>query len=375
MHHRSLQTSAAASNDMTVANNVQSPNRPLSETDLDHVLQLLIDDFPAARGARIFLTGGTGFVGTWLVETALHINRRCELGLNLVLLTRDPERWAELNPHLANDPAVAAVRGDVTNFSAATWPREVGSFDFLIHAAYDSGKIPGIVSDVLTLDTLIDGTRHILQFAEFSGVKRFLLVSSGAIYGPQSASVPAFQEDAHIGPNPLAKGAVYGEGKRAAETLTAVYGQAYGFETVVARAFAFVGPHLPIDAHFAVGNFLRDMMQGHEIVVQGDGTPLRSYLYAADMAVWLWRILLRGQSGRAYNVGSGEAISISALAHMIASLRSPSLPVRILQQANPSVPPTRYIPDVTRAAEELNLAAKITLQEALERTLQYLTHG
>ena len=82
-----------------------------------------------------------------------------------------------------------------------------------------------------------------------------------------------------------------------------------------------------------------------------------------------------GQSGRAYNVGSGEAISISSLAHMIANLRSPSLPVRILQQATPSVPPTRYIPDVTRAAEELNLAVKVTLRNSLERTLQYLTHS
>ncbi len=360
---------------MTAASNIQSPNEPLSDIDLDYVFQLLVDDFAAARGARIFLTGGTGFFGTWLLETALHINRRSELGLKLVLLTRDPDRWAALNPHLANDPAVVTVRGDVTQFSAASWPPNLGIFDYLIHAAYDSGKTPGIVSDMLTLETLIDGTRNILQFAEYSRIKRFLLVSSGAIYGPQSASVAALQEDAHFGPSPIARGAAYGEGKRAAETLAAVYGQAFGFETVVARAFAFVGPHLPIDAHFAVGNFLRDLIQGKEIVIQGDGTPLRSYLYAADMAVWLWRILLRGQSGRAYNVGSGEAISISSLANMIANLRSPSLPVRILQQANPSVPPTRYIPDVTRAAEELNLAAKVTLQDSLERTLQYLTHG
>jgi len=358
---------------MTSANHIQRPNRPLSDIDLEHVHQLLADDFTAARGARIFLTGGTGFFGTWLVETALRINQRCGLGLNLVLLTRDPERWTASNPHLANDPAVVAVRGDVTQFSSATWPREVGSFDFLVHAAYDSGKTPGIVSDVLTLDTLIDGTRNILQFAEFSRVRKFMLVSSGAIYGPQPANVHALQEASHFGPDPLAKGAVYGEGKRAAETLTAVYGQAYGFETVVARAFAFVGPHLPIDAHFAVGNFLRDMIQGHEIVVQGDGTPLRSYLYAADMAVWIWRILLRGQSGRAYNVGSGEAISISTLAHMIANLRSPALPVRILQQPIPATPPARYVPDVTRAARELDLQVRISLPDSLRRTLDYLT--
>lgn len=345
----------------------------MADTDLDHVFQLLVDDFSAARGARVFLTGGTGFFGTWLVESALHANRMQSLGLKLVLLTRDPARWAALNPHLANDPAVVAVRGDVTQFSAASWPQNLGTFDYLIHAAYDSGKTLGIVSDVLTLETLIDGTRNILQFAQHSCIKRFLLVSSGAIYGPQSASVVALQEDAHFGPNPLTRGAVYGEGKRAAETLTAVYGQASGFETVVARAFAFVGPHLPIDAHFAVGNFLRDLIQGKEIVVQGDGTPLRSYLYAADMAVWLWRILLRGQSGRAYNVGSGEAISISSLAHMIANLPANPVSVQIMKKSNPTIPTARYIPDVTRAAQELDLRVRISLKDSLSRTLSYLT--
>jgi nucleoside-diphosphate-sugar epimerase len=357
---------------VTVANSSQRPNRPLSDVDLEHVFQLLVDDFAQICGARIFMTGGTGFFGTWLLETALHINQRCELGLNIVMLTRNPDRWAGSNPHLANDLAVTTVRGDVTEFSAASWPKNLGAFDYLIHAAYDSGKTPGIVSDVLTLNTLIDGTRNVLQFAEQSRIKRFLLVSSGAIYGPQSPGVLALQEDAHCGPNPLAKGAVYGEGKRAAETLTTVYGQASGFETVIARAFAFVGPHLPIDAHFAVGNFLRDLMLGQEIVVNGDGTPLRSYLYAADMAVWLWRILLRGQSGRAYNVGSGEAISISSLAHIIANLLPNPASVRIMKEPDPRVPTARYIPDVTRAAEELNLHVRISLQDSLSRTLSFL---
>ncbi len=344
----------------------------MSSIDLDHMVQLLIDDFSAARGARIFLTGGTGFFGTWLVESALHANRMQSLGLKLVMLTRNPDRWSALNPHLAKDPAVTTVRGDVTEFSATSWPQNLGTFDYLVHAAYDSGKTPGVVSDVLTLNTLIDGTRNVLQFAEQSRIKRFLLVSSGAIYGLQSPGVLALQEDAHCGPNPLAKGAVYGEGKRAAETLTTVYGQASGFETVIARAFALVGPHLPIDAHFAVGNFLRDLMLGQEIVVNGDGTPLRSYLYAADMAVWLWRILLRGQSGRAYNVGSGEAISISSLAHMIANLLPNPVSVRIMKEPDPRVPAARYIPDVTRAAEELNLHVRISLQDSLSRTVSFL---
>ena len=207
------------------------------------------------------------------------------------------------------------------------------------------------------------------------GAQKFLLTSSGAVYGRQPSTLTHVAESFTGGPDPLDPLQAYAEGKRAAELIGAVYARDRGLEVVTARAFAFVGPYLPLDAHFAVGNFMRDALAGDTIRVGGDGTPYRSYLHAADLAVWLWTLLARGESGRAYNVGSEEAVTIRELADAVAQAarsvgRSPI--VSIAREADPSATPARYVPSTRRAREELGLRAHITLDDALTRTLGWL---
>jgi len=174
--------------------------------------------------------------------------------------------------------------------------------------------------------------------------------------------------ESHLGgPNPLDPLSAYAEGKRAAELECALATQA-DFEVKIARCFAFVGPYMDIDAHFAIGNFIRDQLRGGPIRVQGDGLPVRSYMYAGDLMVWLWEILLRGQSGRAYNVGSEEAISVAETAYAVANALSPKVTVEIAGRGNRAGAADRYVPSTARAREELGLSCRVPLPEAIRRT-------
>jgi dTDP-glucose 4,6-dehydratase len=194
-----------------------------------------------------------------------------------------------------------------------------------------------------------------------------LLTSSGAVYGPQPPGLERIPADFAGAPAPTHPAAVYGEGKRIAELLCALGAQKTGMACVIARCFAFIGPHLPLDAHNAAGNFLRDAFRGGPIRIESDGRPVRSYLYMADLVIWLLTLLARGESCHPYNVGSDEAVSLFGLATAIRDALLPDGVIQVQEQGSASLPP-RYVPEISRARETLGLDVKIRLPEAILRT-------
>lgn len=335
--------------------------------DLDHVLEHTRSVWEEARGARLFLTGATGFFGAWLIESFLHANAELNLGASVVLLTRDPAAASQRLACLRDRVAVTLHQGDVRHFSAPA-----GAFDFVVHAATESSRQLHAGDERHMLDTIVDGSRRVLAFARDARVRRFLLVSSGAVYGRQPPWVERVAEDYQGGPDPWDPQSAYAEGKRVAELLCA-FEQAAGTMSVrAARCFAFVGPHLPLDAHFAIGNFIGDALAGRPIRIRGDGTAVRSYLYMADLAVWLWTIALSPAASGAYNVGSERAVSILETAQAVAEVCAPLASIEVGARPQPGVAPHRYLPQTTRAAEELSLRELVDLNDAIGRTAAWL---
>jgi nucleoside-diphosphate-sugar epimerase len=336
------------------------------KADLAHVLAHTSGVWEQLRGGRLFITGGTGFFGTWLLETFAWANDELGLNANATVLTRDRDRFHQKASHLATHPHIGFVTGDVRNFEYPS-----GQFSHIVHAATESATRLNEDCPLFMIDTVVEGTRRVLEFARAAGVSKFLLVSSGAVYGRQPPDLPYLPEEHLGGPDLSNPASAYAEGKRLAELLCGIYLQRYRVETKVARCFAFLGPHLPLDAHFAIGNFIRDGLGGGPIRVRGDGTPCRSYLYAADLAIWLWTILFRGTAGRPYNVGSMQEISVGKVAQTVSGAFTPAPPVHVAQTPVPHKPGERYVPDTRRARAELGLEQTISLPDAIRRTIHW----
>lgn len=334
--------------------------------DLDRAFAAQRADLEALRRARILLTGGTGFFGGWLLEALTHAVDGLGLGAEVVVLTRDPEGFRARRPHLAGHRAVTLHAGAVETFDPPP-----GRFTHVIHAATPASAKLNAERPLEMLETIVQGTRRVLEVARAAGVSRFLLTSSGAVYGRQPPELRLLPEDHGGAPDPCSPASAYGEGKRAAELLALLHGRQSGFDAVVARCFAFVGPYLPLDAQYAIGNFVRDALRGGPIEVGGDGTPARSYLYGADLAAWLLAILVRGVPGRPYHVGSERELSIRELAELVARTLDVPAGVRVARTAEPGRLPERYVPSTRRAREELGLRETFELEEAIRLTARF----
>lgn len=345
-----------------------SRSNALLRQELELILGLTAALWDETRGQHLFITGGTGFFGCWLMESFCFINRRLALNAHATILTRNPEAFAQKCPHLASDPAVGLLRGDVRGFDFPD-----GEYRYVIHAATEASAKQASEQPLEMLATIVKGTDRTLEFAATHGTRKLLLTSSGAVYGKQPPEMTHVPETYSGAPDALDTASVYGEGKRAAELLCALYGKRNSIECKIARCWAFCGPHLPLDQHFAIGNFIGDVLAGRPIEIRGDGTPRRSYLYAADLAIWLWTILFRGPALVPINVGSAHDVSILELAEMIARTLNPKTEIRVAQEAVPGAPPARYVPCVDRARELLRLRETVGLEEGIRRTAQW--HG
>lgn len=336
---------------------------PLPAEDLDDILRW-VPSFGDLQKGSLFLTGSTGFFGRWLLESLVYADRELDLHLQAMVLSRDPTRFLESAPHLSKARCLTFLAGDIR-----TLPKVARSFTHVVHGAASTDARNYLASPKEMLDTLTQGTRQILACARHWPVSRFLLLSSGAVYGTQPRDLPRIPEDHPLAPFSEDRSSIYALGKQVSEKLFREAADQQGFGCPIARAFAFVGPHLPLDQHFAAGNFIRDGLQGGPIRIGGDGTPLRSYLYASELAAWVWTLLIKG-GNRTYHVGSDQPVSILELANQVAAILE--CKVTVAQAAIPGASPARYVPEVTRIPQEFGLTQMVDLPVALEKTITWL---
>lgn len=319
------------------------------------------DDFDA----RTFLvTGASGFVGRWIVSALVEMRRELAIpGMSVQILVRDPATARErLGQDLWNE--LSLVRADVNR----PWSPE-SQVTHVIHGATPSSLRSGSGDRRGALLTSVLGTANLVAaVGNTSSPPRVLHLSSGAVYGPQPRHLERIPETWLGGPSPFMSTCPYAEGKRAAEALLEDAGRDGLIVPIQARLFAFLGPGLPIDDSFAIGNFIGHAARGETISVLGDGTTIRSYLNAREMALWLLALSIDGQPGTAYNVGSPYGQPLRYWAELCAALGDVS--VVFGDQALGERP--AYVPDIANSAPLGMHPVSTDLQPALLTWLLWL---
>jgi dTDP-glucose 4,6-dehydratase len=322
--------------------------------------------------SSILLTGGTGFFGKALLRHWQEVYASTEQKRHKVtVLTRSISSFLSQHPRFSGLPWLHFAEGDVTD--AATLPHGQ-YFTHVLHAAAESTRGPS-QSPLERYLSIVDGAKNVLDFAVASKVKRFLLTSSGGVYGAQPVEMPLINESYLQIPDPLNAQSAYSIAKRTVEHLCVLYQSTHSIETIIARCFAFVGQDLPQEAHFAIGNFIRDALGRSQITVAGDGSAVRSYMDQRDLAQWLITLLFKGRAGQAYNVGSDVPISISEVAHKVRNIIAPHKSILILGKVDLAAVRNYYVPCIDKARSELGLNLNWTLDQSIHSLLDYSKLG
>ncbi|MBT8542174.1 NAD(P)-dependent oxidoreductase [Polynucleobacter paneuropaeus] len=330
--------------------------------DVSDIISRLGADVQDLDNKTILITGGTGFFGRWLLQILCGLIVDKNFKINVYVVTRNPKKFLEQNLEYPFDQNINFICGDVVNFKLPNI-----KIDYLIHMATTAAtETFGGEDQLKKLDLLYRGTRNTLELAVDAGVRKVLFTSSGVAYGP-STGIP-FSEDMLQAPKTNLASSALGEGKRLAEYLVNYYAEKGGYSYSIARCFSFFGPYLPLDIHYAIGNFINDALMKEEIIVRGGGNELRSYLYIADAWVWLLKSLIHADKD-IFNVGSSSPITISDLAHLVRDTLAPKKGVRILGSSCIEGNFSRdiYVPSNEKIKKKFNLAEWTALVDGLQK--------
>jgi nucleoside-diphosphate-sugar epimerase len=335
-------------------------------SDLEEINQNSTSDLEETVNKPLVITGASGFVGTWLTLSWVSARKKLNGKGQLLITSRNPQSLLPLINVIDSRSPVTALSSDIRNLHI---PSEFRNGD-LIHAATPASAALNSSDPATMLKIIIEGQERVIVEALRMNNK-LLFLSSGAVYGRQPLDLSHLPETWEGAPQIGDSNSAYHEGKRVAELMGNIAATKQGLQFVTARLFAFIAPFLPLGTHFAAGNFIRDAVTSNQIEIQSGGGSVRSYLYATDLCSSLWALLARGESMRAYNVGSEHEVTIKDLALEVASCTNKNAGV-VIHGVDNTENVNRYVPSVERALKELGVSQVVLLSQAISRTSAWL---
>ena len=326
--------------------------------DLEFILEKIKNNIDLAKlkNTNIFITGGTGLFGKLFLETFLFFNDKLDSNIKITVLTRNYEKFISNYPQFINEN-IKFINGDIRNFNI-----NCDNIDYIIHAAASVDPILEKENPNEMFSIIVDGTKYLLEKIKDYNVKRILFTSSGAVYGKQPYNLKYISEDYNCNPD-----SIYGKAKYISENILLDS----NIDAIIARCYALVGPYLNLKIHYAIGNFISDCLEKKEIIIKGDGTPLRLYLYTADLMIWLISSLFKSNSNEIYNIGSMKEISIFDLAQLVAKQFSYETKINALSKKDIGIAPSIYLPNNNKIISKLNITENYSLENMINRTIEW----
>ncbi|WP_217521685.1 NAD-dependent epimerase/dehydratase family protein [Vibrio metschnikovii] len=325
--------------------------------DLDLIADKLITDFEFYRNKNIFLTGGTGFFGKWILETLKFINVKYHVKCKVTVLSREPQTFLKLNPHLSCD-FIEFLQGEMNGFSLPN-----ASFDYIIHAADDISNLDNFATEESKQESL-NYLLPLILLANRNENSRFLYISSGAVYDipVNTDNLVTLSEDYPLAVN---SNNSYSIGKLKSEVFLR---ENLKCELVILRCFSFAGPYMGLKNRYAFSDFINAVINNIDIQIKGSGESKRTYMYPSDLVYWLFFFLFRGGDREIYNVGGSEIVSIHELAKRIVKLSNCDIKINVLN--NDGIIESSYVPNIKKSLC-LGLKEENTLNEIIFKTLRF----
>ncbi len=331
--------------------------------DLEFISDSLHELLPLLKNKTFFITGGSGFFGKWLTESLLYLSEKKDLDLKFIFLTRCKIKFIKANPSVIIRNNVNFIEGDLTDFIL-----DDKSVDYVIHAASLPNNKNSKDWPKQHLESSIFGMKNLIDNCK--GIDSFLFVSSGAVYleSENIKSVDGFLSFHESRDSFISEKYLYGSCKKTLENMLSIYSKDNNFKAKIARCFSFVGPYLPLNSNYAIGNFIQDALENRDISLNSDGMSVRSYMYMADLVVWLLTILVKGNDSQAYNVGSNDAISIKDLAKRIITITESRSKIKLNYSNSQS---SIYLPNINKTIQDLNLSINFSIDNAILKTFNW----
>lgn len=330
------------------------------ESDQEFILEKTKKLAPLLEAKKIFYTGATGFLGKNFIRLIELLNQNLAQPVKLVCSSRTPSSFLQ---------SFSIVDKENISFQKIDLNTSINlenDFDFIVDGASPMFKELDEMDFDQRLNMHINASENIIDFAKTNLKTKVLFLSSGAVYKPGTGNYKEESELKDMSENIDA----YSLGKIKCEELYQKNFADLENEYVIARCFSFAGPYIHLDANFALGNFLNDVLEGKNIQINSDGQARRSYLYTIDLIIWLLTIMLKANKSEVYNVGSEQECSIKELAYKLKELSAKNLEINIREELG-SGSDSRYIPCLLKAKKDLELDIWHDLDHSLSKTVEW----